>query len=85
MASGPGSSSLVNQRLTDLQTGFAGTLGAGWDPALVWKLSGWANTAVTQTSTRHRCRAVSAGSAAANRRACTSMGRGQHSDRNGNV
>lgn len=35
----------------------------------VWKLSGQANAAVTQTSTQHQCRAVSAGSAAANRRA----------------
>lgn len=49
MASGLGSSSLVNQRPTDSQTGFAQALGAGWEPILVWKLSGWANAAVTQT------------------------------------
>lgn len=49
MASGLGSSPLVNQRLTDSQTGFTQALGAGWEPVLVWKLSGWANAAVTQT------------------------------------
>lgn len=85
MISGLGSSSLANQRLTELQTGFAQTLGAGWEPVLVWKLSGQANAAVTQSSTQHQCRAASAGSAAADRRACTGVGRGQSSDQNGNV
>lgn len=64
------------QKLADSQTGFAGTLGAGREPVLVWKLCGRANATVTQSSTRHGCRAVSAGSAAADRRACPGVGRG---------